>query len=63
MPVKLFKVMYQDDCDFDSYLTIGVSTEEVQRRETIKLEDICTCFMGCTVEEVEEVEGYKIIVG
>lgn len=31
--MKLFNVSYCDDCDFENYLTVGDSIEEVEVRE------------------------------
>lgn len=60
--MKLFRVDYMDDCDDETYLTVGYSTEEVEQRETEKLQNQCACFMGCWAFEVSEVGGHKIIV-
>ena len=60
--MKLYKVDYMDDCDDESYLTIGNSKEEVEEREIKRLSSECACFMGCWVFEVDEVDGHKIIV-
>lgn len=30
--MKLFRVDYMDDCDDDTYLTVGKSKEEVEER-------------------------------
>lgn len=60
--MKLFKVHYMDDCDEDTYLTVGNSAEEVEKRETKKLQEKCSCFMFCYAFEVNEVDGHKIIV-
>ncbi|MDF2882192.1 MAG: hypothetical protein K0R54_2749 [Clostridiaceae bacterium] len=60
--MRLFKVDYMDDCDDDSYLTVGNNLEEVEERELIKLQSECSCFMGCWVFEVKEVDGHKIKV-
>lgn len=60
--MKLYKVDYMDDCNDDSYLTIGNSKEEVKERETKRLSSKCSCFMGCWVFEVNEIDGHKIIV-
>ena len=60
--MKLYKVEYMDDCDFESYLTVGNSKEEVEERENKKLSHECSCFMWCFVFEVNEVDGHKIIV-
>ena len=60
--MKLFKVNYIDDCDYDSYLTVGNSIEEVEERETKKLSSELACFMECWVFEIDEVDGHKIII-
>lgn len=60
--MKLFIVDYMDDCDDETYLTVGDSAEEVEQRETEKLQNQCACFMGCWVFEVNKVDGHKIIV-
>lgn len=39
--MKLFRVDYMDDCDDDTYLTVGKSKEEVEERETKKLQKEC----------------------
>lgn len=59
--MKLYQVTYIDDCEDCSYLTVGTSKEEVEKRETEKLSTLA-CFMGCWVEEINEVSGHKIIV-
>lgn len=60
--MKLFRVDYLDDCDEGVYLTVGNSTEEVEQRETEKLENECSCFMSCWVFEIDSVDGHRIIV-
>lgn len=60
--MKLFQVDYMDDCDDGMYLTVGDSLEEVEERECKKLSSELSCFMGCWVFEVNEVDGHKIIV-
>lgn len=60
--MKLFRVDYMDDCDDETYLTVGDSKEEVEERETKKLQKECSCFMGCWVFEINEVDVHKIIV-
>ena len=60
--MKLFKVNYMEDNDYDSYLTVGNSIEEVQKREENKLMSERSCIMFCNVYEVNEVDGCQIIV-
>lgn len=60
--MKLFRVDYLDDCDEGVYLTIGNSLQEVEERETEKLQNECACFMYCYVFEVNKVDGHRIIV-
>lgn len=60
--MKLFIVDYMDDCDNETYLTVGNSKEEVEERESEKLQKECACFMYCFVREVNEIDGHKIIV-
>ena len=43
--MKLYKVDYMDDCDDESYLTIGNYKEEVEEREIKRLSSECACFM------------------
>ena len=62
MAMKLFIVDYMDDCDDDSYLTVGESLEEVQKREEEKLYEECACLMYCYVREIREVDGYEVSV-
>lgn len=57
---KLFSVTYLDDCEFNTYLTVGENKEEVEEREAKELEEKLDCFMSCTASEVSEVDGYKI---
>lgn len=42
-----------DDCDDETYLTVGNSKEEAEERETRKLQEECSCFMYCYVFEIE----------
>lgn len=58
--MKLFKVSYIYDSEHESYLTVGLSEEEVEKIETDKLERTCSCLMGVWVSEIDEVEGYTI---
>ena len=60
--MKLFLVDYIDDCDNDAFLTVGNSKEEVEERMVEELSQKLSCYMGSWVHEVDEVEGYKIIV-
>lgn len=60
--MKLYKVEYMDDCEDDSYLTVGESKEEVEIREFKRLQNGLTCYMGMWVYEIDEVDGHKIIV-
>lgn len=60
--MKLYQVDYIDDCDDGTYLTIGNSKEEVEERENKKLSSELSCFMGCWVFEINEVDGHKITV-
>lgn len=60
---KLFEVCYLDDCEFDTYLAIGKSENEIRFRESKKLKNDCSCFMQiASINEVKEVDGHKIIV-
>lgn len=60
--MKLFRVDYMDDCDDETYLTVGNSKEEVEERETKRLQEECSCFMYCYVFEITKVDGHKIFV-
>lgn len=60
--MKLFEITYVDDWEFGSYLTVGASKEDVEKRETEKLMEELNCFMYCTVDEINNVDGYTIIL-
>ena len=60
--MKLFKVRYMDDCETDSFLTVGNSIEEVQERVERELSKDLSCYMGSWVHEIDEVDGYKVTV-
>ena len=60
--MKLFMVRYMDDCDTDSFLTIGNSKEEVEERIDKQLSKELSCYMYSFVYEISEVDGHKIIV-
>lgn len=60
--MKLFLVDYMDDCNIESFLTVGNSEEEVAERMAEELPKNLSCYMGSWVREINEVEGYKIIV-
>lgn len=60
--MKLFLVDYMDDCDIESFLTVGNSEEEVAERMAEELPKKLSCYMGSWVHEIDEVEGYRIIV-
>lgn len=36
--------------------------QEVEERETEKLENQCACFISCWVFEVDKVDGHRILV-
>jgi hypothetical protein len=62
---KLFEVYYLDEMVGNSYLAVGDpdDTEQIIReREIVKLEKRCSCLMWCSVREMSEVDGHKIIV-
>lgn len=58
--MKLFRVDYTDDYDDDTYLVIGSSLEEVEDRERTKLRNLLPCYMGCSIYQIDEIDGYKI---
>ena len=60
--MKLFKVNYMDDCETDSFLTVGNSIEEVKERVERELSKDLPCYMGSWVHEIDEVDGYKVTV-
>jgi len=60
--MKLFEITYMDNCEFGHYLTVGVSREDVEKRETEKLREELSCFMYCTADEINNVDGYTIIL-
>lgn len=60
--MKLFKINYIDDCDFETYLTVGNSKDEVKERVAYELRSKCSRLMDFYVCEVNEVDGHKIIV-
>lgn len=60
--MKLYRVNYIDDCNFETCLAVGNSSKEVEERVTEKLVNQCSCFMSCHVLEIDEVDGHKIIV-
>jgi len=60
--MKLFEITYLDDCEFGSYLTVGTSKEDVEERETEKLMKELSCFMYCTADEINNVDGYTILL-
>lgn len=59
--MKLFMVHYMIDGDFESYLTVGESKEEVEMQAMEKLRSE-SCLYGCWVSEIDEVDGRKIVV-
>lgn len=60
--MKLFRITYQDDCDFEEYLTVGKNKDSVFNREDKKLQKECSCYFGCRVWEIDDIDGYKIIL-
>jgi hypothetical protein len=58
-PMKLFQVDVMDDCESETVLTIAKTSEQAE--EKVSNED-WSCFMGCTAFEINEVDGYKIIL-
>ena len=61
---KLFQINYQEDNEYDSYLTVGEDTdtkESVRDREHEKFKDkLCLHFFDAYL--IDEVDGHKIIV-
>lgn len=43
-----------------SYLRVGEDKETVTKEETEKLEKQLSCFMGCFVTEISQINGYEI---
>ena len=60
--MKLFMVRYMDDCETDSFLTVGNSKEEVEERIDKQLSQELSCYMYSFVREISEVNGHKITV-
>lgn len=60
--MKLFQVNYMDDCENETFLTVGNSKEEVEKRVAKELSKELSCYMGSWVDEIDEVDGYKITV-
>lgn len=63
--MKLYEVNYMEDCETCSYLTVGNdddTPESIEKRETEKLQEKNSCFMGCWATEISEVDGHKIQV-
>ncbi|GLO66209.1 hypothetical protein [Oceanobacillus kimchii] len=58
--MKLFHVTYQDDEDYDSYLTTGDSKEEVEKREDKKIRERTGYSLACWISEINSVEGFKV---
>ena len=57
--MKLYRVDVMDDCEEDVIITVANSKEEVQQKVT---EMDWACFMFCIATEINEVDGYKIVL-
>ena len=62
--MRLFIVRYTSGygCE-QTYLTVGESKDEVYKREREKLNTSTLWVVSFSVKEVDEVEGYKIMIG
>ena len=58
--MKLFKVYVIDDTE--EYLELVVADCEEEAREKVKNLKTWSCFICATAIEVEEIDGYKIIL-
>lgn len=59
--MKLYEVCIFDDTDEISYLTVSYKTEcELKQFIDDNGTKVYSCYMGCTVSEVKEVDGYRI---
>jgi hypothetical protein len=57
--MKLYEVMVLDDSDFINYLTVSDKTAK-ELEEEIEKNNTYSCFIDCWVNEIDEVDGYKI---
>ena len=58
--MKLFKVYVIDDSE--EYIELVVADCEEEAREKVKNLKAWSCFICATAIEVEEIDGYKIIL-
>lgn len=58
--MKLFEITVLDDADTITYLK--VSDKSIEELEKEIANENWSCFMCCTITEIKEVDGYKIIV-
>ncbi|MDU6995988.1 MAG: hypothetical protein E6356_14095 [Terrisporobacter othiniensis] len=59
--LKLYEVTVLDDMDDIVFLKVSDKTISKIKKE-IENDDSYSCFMWCSVREIEEVDGHKIIV-
>ena len=60
--MKLFRVDYMDDCDDETYLTVGNSKEEVEERETRKLQEDCLFLCTAMFLKLKKLTGTKSLL-
>ena len=60
--MKLFKIDYMDDCEDGSILMIAENELEVTGEFESKVYSKLSCPMGYWAEQIDEIDGHKIIV-
>lgn len=58
--MKLYEVCIFDDMDEIRYLTVSDKTEDELKQFIDESSVEHSCYMGCIITEVSEVNGYKI---
>lgn len=57
--MKLFNVLVMDDCEEETIVTVAENQEQAEEKVANMN---WSCLMSCMAYEIDEVDGYKIIL-
>lgn len=60
--MNLYQVNVLDDMDEITFLTVSDKSEDELKQE-VENDDSYSCLMWVSVRQIQEVDGYKIVVG
>ena len=60
--MKLFSILWMDDCDDEHCLMVAENEDKVKERFEREVFSQCSCPMHYFVTEIKQVDGFNIIV-